>query len=526
MATVLTRGEIRSGAYFDSVTLMIAGRDLTATAGVVDAAVVMATPENKAILRAAGLWLDTFDTATGADLLVAVKATTAEAAAAAVRLCGERLRQPAASAEIGGPRPASLPTAIAALSGANLALVSVAGRYAAREARQALEAGLHVMLFSDNVSVESEIELKELARAKGLLLMGPDCGTAILNGAPLGFANAVRRGRVGLVAAAGTGAQEISSRVSNEGAGISQVIGTGGRDVTAAIGGIMFLEGLRALAEDPETAVIVLVAKPPAAAVLERIGAEVRRIAKPVVAAFVGADPTVVAGYGMVPAATLEEAALLAAALSTGAGTEGVHERLRTRERESRTLAGREVKRLAGTQKYLRALFCGGTFCAEAQVMLQRAGTLGLHSNVPFGATARLEDVWKSTAHTLIDFGEDAFTVGRPHPMIDYALRNRRIELEAADPECAVLLLDVVLGYGANEDPVSELAGPLSVARGGASETAGHPIVACSVTGTPNDPQDGRRVVDGLRQAGALVLPSNAAAVQFAAHVLGYLEAR
>ena len=524
---MLIEGEIRSGAYFDSVTLMIAGRDLTATEGVLDAAVVMGTAENKAILKSAGLWLEKFDAAGDADLVVAVKAASTEAAAAAMKACSERLKKTAAPTAAGTEfRPPSLESALKVLPGANLAMISVAGRYAAREATQALKAGLHVMLFSDNVPVEVELELKQFARDKGLLVMGPDCGTAIINGVPLAFANVVRRGSVGIVAAAGTGAQEVSSILSNAAAGVSQLIGTGGRDVKAKVGGIMFLEALHALAEDPQTEVIVLVAKPPDNCVLERIGAAARQMRKPVVAAFVGADASTVERLGVTAAATLEEAALFAAAIAAGHPVEEVRKELAAREQELIALAGREAACLAPQQRYIRGLFCGGTFCAEAQVVLLRAGIGGVYSNAPLNRVAQLDDPWRSTGHTLIDFGEDAFTVGRPHPMIDYSLRNRRIHEEAGNPECALLLLDVVLGYGSHPDPLRELAGALREARQRGAGTGSHLIIACSVTGTPEDPQDRNRVEVGLRQAGARVFPGNAAAVQFASHVVRRMGAR
>ena len=253
---MVVKGEIKTGVYFDSVTLMIVGRDITAAAGVLDAAVVMGTRENQAILKSAGLWLRQFDAASDTDLLLAVKAASAETAAGALRAADEQLKTVRDRTEAADEwRPLSLEGALQILPGANVALISVAGRYAGEQAMQALKAGLHVMLFSDNVPLAQEIELKKFARSKGLLLMGPDCGTAIVNGVPLAFANAVNRGDIGIVAAAGTGLQEVSSLISNEGAGISQAIGTGGRDVKKEVGGIMFLEGLKALIQDPATRV-------------------------------------------------------------------------------------------------------------------------------------------------------------------------------------------------------------------------------------------------------------------------------
>jgi succinyl-CoA synthetase alpha subunit len=498
---MVVKGAIKTGVYFDSVTLMIVGRDITAATGVLDAAVVMGTRENQAILKSAGLWLRQFDAAADTDLLLAVKAASAEAAAGALRAAGEQLKAVRDRTDAAEEwRPLSLEGALQILPGANVALISVAGRYAGEQAMQALKAGLNVMLFSDNVPLGREIELKKFARAKGLLLMGPDCGTAIINGVPLAFANAVNRGDIGIVAAAGTGLQEVSSLISDQGAGISQAIGTGGRDVKKEVGGIMFLEGLKALIQDTATSTIVLISKPPHESVLKKIGKALKGVRKPVIAVFLGADEKTVRRYGMAPAATLEEAALVACG---------------ARPRP----ANGQVADLPHLGKYIRGLFSGGTFCTEAQVIFRDLGIRHVYSNVPLPPFVTLRNVWKSRQHTLIDLGEDVFTVGRPHPMIDYSLRNRRILEEAQHPETALILLDVVLGYGANMDPVGELAPVIREAR------VKRPIVfACSVTGTPRDPQNRTKVVEGLESAGARVFPSNAAASKFAAQVARSLE--
>jgi len=499
---MVVKGDIKTGVYFDSVTLMIVGRDITAATGVVDAAVVMGTRENQAILKSAGLWLRQFEAASGTDLLLAVKAASAETAAGALRAAGEQLKTVRDRTEATDEwRPLSLEGALRILPGANVALISVAGRYAGEQAMQALKAGLNVMLFSDNVPLAQEIELKKFARAKGLLLMGPDCGTAIVNGVPLAFANAVNRGDIGIVAAAGTGLQEVSSLISNQGAGISQAIGTGGRDVKKEVGGIMFLEGLKALIQDAATRVIVLISKPPHESVLKKIGKVLKGVRKPVIAVFLGADEKTVQRYGMTPAATLEDAALMACGAEADEGV------------------GRGPGGPPHLGKYIRGLFSGGTFCTEAQVIFRELGIRHVYSNVPLPPFVTLRNVWKSQQHILIDLGEDVFTVGRPHPMIDYSLRNRRILEEAQHPETALILLDVVLGYGANMDPVGELAPVIRDAR------AKRGIVfACSVTGTPRDPQNRTKVVEGLEAAGARVFPSNAAASKFAAQVARSLE--
>lgn len=497
-------GQVRKGAYYDSVTLMRVGKELAALPGVADASVVMGTRANQAILKTSGLLLPEFGKATDTDLLIAVRAKDARAAQAALNALDAQLKKATKkSAAAEEAAPATLDGALRLVPGANLAMISIAGRYAAAEAMKALERGLHVMLFSDNVSLEDEIRLKTLAVRKGLLVMGPDCGTAIINGVPLAFANVVRRGRIGVVAAAGTGLQEVTTIISNEGEGISQAIGTGGRDVKKDVGGIMFLAGLEALAADRQTEVILLVSKPPHPSVLAKIEKVVRRIRKPVVSMFIGA--------GGIPN-TLEQAAFMAVALARGEEGGAAVVRLVSRDAHLAKEARRKAARLGKGRKYVRGLFSGGTFCAEAQILF---GGLpgGLYSNAPTGTAKPLRSSLKSVRNTVVDLGEDEFTVGRPHPMIDYSLRNQRIAQEAADPETAVILLDVVLGYGSNGDPAAELA---PVIRAAARKVR----VVASVTGTDADPQNAPAVKTALEKAGAIVLPSNAAACRLAAEIV------
>ena len=521
---MVVKSIVKTGEYFDSVTLMLVARELSSRPGVEDAAVVMGTAENKSILKASGLLSPELASCGDADLAVCVKADDEPSAA---RALGEAEALLKGARRKGGAQgtfqPKSLDGALKALPEANMAMISVAGKYAGEVAMDALRQGLHVMLFSDNVPLETEVALKTFAREKGLLVMGPDCGTAIINGVPLAFANAVSRGEIGLVAASGTGLQEVSSIISNEGGGISQAIGTGGRDVKKEVGGIMLLEGLAALNADEATKVIVLVSKPPHEDVLKKLGAAVAGSRKPVVAVFLGADPKAVAGYGMTAAVTLEEAALLAVALAKSRAPGSVADRLKSQEAALDESAGQEAGLFKKGQRYLRGLFSGGTFCGEAQVIFR--GMLGeVRSNAPLPPSQPLADVWKSQGHTVVDLGEDEFTVGRPHPMIDFSLRNRRILDEAKDPETAVILLDVVLGYGSNMDPAGELVPAIMQARQLAAEAGRRLVFACSVTGTDQDPQSRGKVARRLEQAGAKVLPTNAAAARFAGRVVQKLE--
>ncbi len=508
-------GLIKKGAYFDSVTLMTVGKVLSAMDGVVDAAVVMGTRENKAILSTSGLLTSEFESARDTDLLIAVQAETDDAAALALAAVDERLKE----ARSGGDsdddtfHPVSLEGALKVVPDANLALISVAGRYAGREAKKALESGLNVMLFSDNVPLETEVDLKTFAHATDLLVMGPDCGTAIINGIPLAFANVVNRGEIGIVAASGTGLQEVSSIISNEGAGISQGIGTGGRDVKKEVGGITFIDGLRALAADDATRVIVLVSKPPDRTVLDRINEVAEGIDKPVVRVFLGAKPA-----GPNDARTLEEAALKAVALWRERDPREVNVVLESRDAAIWDRTELLARRCTDRQSYVRALMSGGTFAAEAQILFAELMS-DISSNVPTAGAHRLNDPSMSAKNTVIDLGADEFTVGRPHPMIDYSIRKQRIADETDDPETAVILLDVVLGYGSHPDPSAELADVIA-------DASDKVIVICSVTGTDQDPQNRSVVLKELTDAGAVVTRTNAAACKEAGYVVKWLAAR
>ena len=502
-------GRVKQGYYFDSVTLMRTGRDLAGLSGVVEASVVMATEANKSILAMSDLLLPEFKKCGDQDLLIVVKAKDAKAAGAALAKAEEALSRKKKPATAGGtavPAPRNLDSAVAALPGANLALISVAGRYAAREARKALNLGLHVMLFSDNVSIADEVALKKTAHKKGLIVMGPDCGTAIVNGVPLAFANVVPKGPIGIVGASGTGTQEVACIIANEGSGVSQAIGTGGRDVKDAVGGIAFLDAMQALAKDRETKILLLVAKPPQPGVLKKIYALIRQTPKPVVALFLG--------EGGIPA-TLEQAAHLAIAHANGEDPAQVVPHLAKRDgilqAEARAIV---AKRKRPKGRYLRGLFSGGTFCAEAQVVLD--GVLrSVCSNAPLGDSHKLKNAWQPEKNAVVDLGEDEFTVGRAHPMIDFTLRNKMILEQAAQPEVAVVLIDVVLGYGANPDPAAELVPVVK-------QAARQVFVVAGVTGTIGHPQNRAQVVAVLREAGAHVQLTNAAACKLA----GFLTAQ
>lgn len=497
-------GEIHRSTYYDSVALMLAQREARDLPGVEDVGVVMATDANKEILRAGGLEFPGLVGARADDLAIVARADSEAEARAAAAFAAEVLTRRRVSVAGEGYRPKTIASATRALPEATLALISVPGRFAHSVAREALDAGLHVLLFSDNVPIEHEIALKALSRERGLLMMGPDCGTAFIGGVALGFANRVRAGRIGLVGAAGTGLQEVASLIHRLGGGITHAIGTGGRDLSSAVGGTTMLAGLRAMDLDRDTEVIVLVSKPPAPEVAGKILAAAAACGKPVVAAFVGA--TVEQTGTVQGAATLEEAACRAVQLAYG--TPAALPPLRTP-------SGHESERPSGDQRYLRGLYSGGTLCYEALVLL-RPYLGAVFSNSPADPSEALEPVARSREHTVIDMGGDEFTQSRLHPMLDPTLRLARLRQEAADPETAIVLLDVVLGYAAHPDPAGALAPVVREVREQASREGRHLAVVCSVCGTDDDPQRADAQRAALVEAGALVGESNAQAVHLA----------
>jgi FdrA protein len=482
---MMWRARVIPNRYADSVRLMAVAREVRSLSGVRGCEVAMGTAANLAALAARGVEVD----AAPGDVVIAVSAPERDgehALRAAERLLAEPTAVDGSAPGGAGPPPRSLPAAAVRLADANLALVSVPGEYAALAAHQALTRGLHVFLFSDHVTVEQEVELKRRAVGNGLLVMGPGCGTAMLGGTGLGFANVVRPGPVGIVAAAGTGAQEAACLVDAAGAGVSEIVGVGGRDLSAEVGGAMFRAGMRLLAGDDATETLLLVAKAPAPQVVRELAVDAPTD-KRVVAAFVGADR---ADAPFEVHRTLEAAALAAAHAPPPDCT--ALERA-VDERRARS-AGRRVL----------GLFSGGSLAHEAVAILE--AQLGpVAGNVGHGGPLRNG----TGGHTVLDLGEEEYTRGRPHPMVDLDLRAEMLQRVRAGDDVGCVLLDVVLGHAAHPDPARELAP--AVAR-----IAGEATVLVRVCGTRADPQDADGQARMLREAGALVAPSNAAASRLA----------
>ncbi len=493
----IIRSVIRPSAYYDSIVLMQLRHALLHLPHVVDAAVVMGTPANLALLADSDLLDTAADAATPNDLVIVLRADSESAAAAALDQVDALLSARRGRGEQTF-RPRSLASALKTLPDAQWVLVSVAGRYAAPVARAALDAGRHVFLYSDNVPLADEIALKQTALEGGRLVMGPDCGTAIIHGVGLGFANRVRRGPIGLVGASGTGLQAVSAAVHTLGAGVSHALGTGSRDLSAEVGGVTTGQALDLLARDPDTEVIVLVSKPPSPDVAPRLLAAARATDKPVVVYFIGYPPPARQLGPLHFATTLGAAAALAVDL------------LHTKPARDRA-----PQLVPPRGPYLRGLLSGGTLAYEALLGLQ-AGLYPVYSNTPLRPEQRLRDAAHSEGHTLLDLGADEFTVGRLHPMLDNELRLRRFHQEAADPDVGIILLDVVLGDGAHPDPASELGLAIRL-----SQTAGGPEVVAVVVGTDEDPQDVSRQVGALTRSGATVFRTLTEAVEYVSARLG-----
>lgn len=483
------RNEVRKGFYLDSVALMRSARAIAELPGVEEAGLMICTPANKEILREAGVLGDVGDQAGPGDLIIALRASNAEAAEAAMIEARRLLDRPRGAVSAGAAwQPRTLRGAIRQMPDANLALISVPGDFAAAEARKALRRGLNVMIFSDNVPLREEVALKREARDLGLLVMGPDCGTAIIAGVPLAFANAVPKGDIGIIGASGTGIQEVACLIANAGRGISHAIGTGGRDLSSEVGGITTLMAIDLFDRDPSTRHIVLVSKPPAPEVASVVLARAGKSTKPITLCLIGG----IAEGPLPPNVRL--AGTLAEAAESALG------------RKFAPYQG-ALARPQGRGRLIRGLYCGGTLCSEGQLILQRAGQT-VASNAPIPGAARLGS--KSDAHALIDLGADELTHGRPHPMIEPATRNASLAQALADETIGVVLLDAILGWGSHPDPAGE------VARALANRPAGGPAIVASVTGTEADPQVRSIQVRKLIDAGVLVAPSNAAATTVA----------
>jgi len=498
---MITQAIVRKNQYQDSVRLMTISRQASQLPGVSKVLAMLGTDNNKKVMADLGLLDDVVTDATANDLIIFIEAETEEAIGNALADVEDRLKSVSGGA-VSQEKPHSLEEALNGFK-ANFALISLPGKMAKLDVVAAIESGLNVMLFSDNISIEDEVELKRMAAEKGQLLMGPDCGTAIVNGVAMGLANVVRGGDTALVAASGTGIQEVTCLIDRFGGGVTHAIGVGGRDLRAQVGGIMMRQGIRTVAANPDIKRLVLLSKPGAPEVMRTIYDEAEKSGLDVVACLLGGKESDLQGTNMRFASTLEEAAF--AALGQEPPKAEISDELRARNAA-----------LSADRTFLRGLFSGGTLCYETLFILK--DDVDIESNVAIRSDLKLEYPCKGTAHCAVDLGEDEFTDGRPHPIIDLGLRLERLAEEMADPTVRVILIDLVLGYGANATPAQELAQALTGMT--ANQPDGGPLVFVHVCGTDNDPQPLKEQEAILREAGVFLFPTNAQAARVARDVI------
>jgi FdrA protein len=468
-------------SYFDSVTLMRLNTDLAKYPGVNKVSVMMGTPANLALMTEQELWNAESPLVTPIDLCIAINYEdednlTDVKTALETFLKNGGLQNSNKKVNAENVMVRSWLQGAQVLPDPKVAFISVPGPFAAAEAKQALEAGFDVFLFSDNVALDDEMVLKQRAQQLGLIVMGPDCGTSLLSGAHFGFVNHVQAGSVGIVAASGTGAQEVSCALDRAGIGISHIIGTGGRDLSEAVGGISTRQALQWMSEDDKTERILLISKPPAVSVAERLIKDLQALGKPVGVLFLGSK--VASKYPRVNFFhTLGE--LIAWA---GGG-----------ELETPPVLPRHAGR------NIRALYVGGTFAHQA------AGLMNVHPSE--GGKP-----WMQKGDCIIDFGDDRFTVGRPHPMIDGGLRQEAIKEALLDDQTGVVVCDVLLGDGSEEDPAGRVAEAVNRAKGQRTSTD-FPAVVAHVVGTKQDPQGYEGQIKRLRDEGVIVTETSTTAV-------------
>lgn len=489
--------------YQDSVRLMSISREAAKLDGVSKVLALLGTVSNKDVIARLGLKDPAVDAATASDLMICIEAKDDAAVKAALDNVQAHLKTKAGGSKAEELKPATIEEAADRLEDANFCMISLPGPMAKLDVLSAINRGLNVMLFSDNITIEDEIELKKKAIEKGLLMMGPDCGTAIIAGVPLALANVVRRGDIGIVAASGTGIQEVTCLIDRFGGGITHALGCGGRDLRKQVGGLEMRFGIKKLAATPGNKTLLLLSKPGDPAVLNAVLDEARATGLLTVTCLIGGKPDELNTEGIIFTRTLEEAAF--AALG-----KPVPELVFPKALDER------IAKLDSQRKYMRGLFSGGTLCYESLVILD--DKFDIESNVPLRKELFLEAPTKGKKHCCVDLGEDEFTRGIPHPIIDTGLRGQRLEEDMRDPTCRVIMMDIVLGFGADPDPASKFAAIINRVRKDLPD--GGPIIVCSVCGTDADPQSCAQQEKTLEDAGCFVFPTNAQAAKAVARIV------
>lgn len=514
---MVIKNYIIKNCYYDSVFLMRLARKLAEKDDVENASVGMGTPLNKDTITDLGLASENINEAGPNDLIIAIKGADENACDNAredfLRLVNER--------ETNASKTSfrSIAGAKNAVPEANLAIISVAGEYAAAEAKRALQNDMNVFMFSDNVPLEDEVELKKLALSKGRFMMGPGCGLSFIGGVAIGLCSMVNRGDIGLAGASGSGIQEVMVLVHRNGFGISHAIGTGGRDMSEEVGGIGMIQSIQALEADEGTKVIALISKPPSQSALVKVIEEIKKCTKPVVVHFLNGDNTLLKENGILCSECFDDTAKMVMELSCGHGVELKRVFEEFKDTDS------EAKKFAPGQKYIRAILCGGSLTDEMQIIWkEKMGPL--YSNAAFEASLMLDDPFTSVENTVIDIGDETFTKGRAHVAIDPTARVNRFIKEARDSETAVIYLDFLLGYALHPDPASVMAEAIVAEKARAEQEGRHLCVIATICGSDMDPQDFNKQAQILKDAGVILADTNKMAVELAMEILKKAEER
>ncbi|RDU38229.1 acyl-CoA synthetase FdrA [Neobacillus piezotolerans] len=496
---------IKENSYQDSVNLMLLTNKISTMDGINKVQIMMGTPANKDIFKSSGLYTEELEKAAANDMCLVIDTDQEEKIQEVLDEVDNYLNNQAISSskeEFESVR--TWDKALKALPSANIALISTPGQYAAEEADRALDNDLHVLIFSDNVTIEDERRLKEKAHEKGLLVMGPDCGTEILSGVPLAFANVVKQGNIGLVGASGTGIQEVTVQIDRLGGGVTHAIGTGGRDLSDKIGAITMIDAIKGLEAHKQTEVIGIVSKPPAKEVRDQVVELLQSLSKPVVAIFLGEEPHNHEG-NIYYANTLEETAAIAVDLAKGNPVKGNYNKL---------VGEVPSVELKPEQKTIKGLYSGGTLGYEAATLISRGIGLGKSDSHEEGY------LLKTNGYEVADLGDDIYTQGKPHPMIDPDTRVKFFQKAAEDESTAIILFDVVLGYGSHEDMAGALIPAIQKIQSNARENGKNIYFVATVCGTEQDPQNIHEQKSKLEQAGVILRDSNNQAIRTALAML------
>lgn len=495
---------IKKNTYQDSINLMLLTNRINTLEGVVQSSIMMGTEANKDIYKNSGLYTEEVGAAKPSDMVIVVEAQEEAVVDLVLKETESFLNDLSVKKDKNEVQNVtSWDSALENLPDANLALFSIPGEYAATELEAALDRGLHVFSFTDNVSLEDEIRLKKKAHEKGLLFMGPDCGTGIISSIPIAFTNVVKPGNIGIVGASGTGIQEVTTIIERLGGGVLHAIGTGGRDLNEKVGAITVKDAVVALEHHDPTDVIVVISKPPAKEVRDEVVELLQNLSKPVVAVFLGEKPDHYEG-NVYLAHTMEETARIAVDLAAG----------RSVKKNYCEPVECPVEEILSADKTVKGLYSGGTLAAEAGMMISEALGLG-------GLIKKEGYILQAQGYEVIDLGDDIYTQGKPHPMIDPEVRQKKIREYAKDPNTGVILLDCVLGYGCHPDMASALAPVIRESIELAEQEGRKLYFVGSVCGTKLDPQDYDQSVKTLKDCGVLVEESNARAIRLALKLKG-----